>query len=383
MRKIYFATVISVFICFSLFFSTGMNAQGCVAVRPMSCSGVGYANGSALLPKGHFQLSTTYRYFKSYKHFRGDVEEEERVEDGTEVINTAHSMDIGMTYAITDRFNISQNIPLIYFDRSSLYEHYGNATSTNPDQKRFHTGAAGVGDIRFTASYWLIKPGKDSSGNISIGGGIKLPTGNSYVTDEFHRRTADGRDSTILKPVDQSIQLGDGGWGFVIETQGFCKFGERLAGYYNGFYMFNPQNVNKTPNRSPLATTGDNMITNYHSIADQYMFRFGMNFQVMKDKGLYVSLGGRAEGIPAKDRIGKSDGFRRPGYIISVEPGLNFQKGNHTFVLNIPVALYRNRVKNTYDLADPDGLRHGDAAFADYLINFTYLYKFGKSHHDM
>jgi hypothetical protein len=349
----------------------------------MGCSGVGYSNGSALLPKGHFQLGTTYRYYKSYKHFRGDVEEHERVEAGTEVINLANSMDISMTYAVTNRFNISQNIPFISYGRSSLYEHYGNSETANPDQMRFHTSAAGVGDIRFTGNFWLFKPGKDSSGNISIGAGIKMPTGNSYVTDQFHKRTSDGRDSIIIKPVDQSIQLGDGGWGFVFETQGFWKMGRRGSFYFNAFYMFNPQDVNKTPNRNPLATSGDNLITNYHSIADQYMARFGMNYQILKNHGLYASLGGRAEGIPARDVIGKSNGFRRPGYIISVEPGLTFQKGNSTFVLNVPIALYRNRVKNTFDLADPLGLRHGDAAFADYLINFTYLYRFGKSHDGM
>lgn len=370
-------------ITFSLLFSHQLFSQGCVAVRPMSCSGVGYSNGSALLPKGHLQFGATYRYFKSYKHFRGDVEEHERVEDGTEVINLAHSMDLSLVYAITDRINLSQNIPLIYYDRSSLYEHYGNSETANPDRLRFHTGAAGVGDIRFTGNYWLFKPGKDSSGNISIGAGIKLPTGNSYVTDEFHKRTSDGRDSIIIKPVDQSIQLGDGGWGFVLETQGFWSMGKRLSMYFNAFYMLNPQDVNRTPNRSPLATSGDNMITNYHSIADQYMARYGMNYRVLNNHGLFASLGARAEGIPAHDLIGKSNGFRRPGYIISVEPGLSYQKGHSTFVLNVPVALYRNRVKNTYDLADPAGLRHGDAAFADYLINFTYLYRFGKKHDGM
>jgi hypothetical protein len=380
MKKTTFPAISAFLFLVTFLISGKISAQGCVAVRPMSCSGVGYSNGSALLPKGHFQVSASYRYFKSYKHFKGDSEQKERVEDGTQVINTANSMDISLTYAITDRFDISQNIPLINYDRSSLYEHYGNSITSNPDQLRFHTQSSGVGDIRFTGSYWLLKPGKDSSGNISIGAGIKLPTGNAYVTDEFHKRTSDGRDSVVIKPVDQSIQLGDGGWGYILETQGYWKLCKSASFYFNAFYMFNPQDVNQTPSRSPLATTGDNVITNYHSIADQYMARVGINWHILQHQGFYASLGGRAEGIPAKDVIGKSNGFRRPGYIISVEPGLSYQKGNSTFVLNVPVALYRNRVKSVYDLADPTGARHGDAAFADYLINFTYLYRFGQMH---
>ena len=143
--------------------------------------------------------------------------------------------------------------------------------------------------------------------------------------------------------------------------------------------MFNPQNYNKTLNRGTLV--GVDPLIAYHSIADQYMIRFGLNLKPLSKQNLFFNLGARYEGIPAKDLIGKSEGWRRPGYIVSVEPGITYLKGKATFVLNVPIALYRNRVKNTYDLADPAGLRHGDAAFADYLINFTFLYRFGKSNH--
>ncbi len=379
MKKAYFPVIFSIFLCSLFLMSTELNAQGCVAVRPMSCSGNGYSNGSALLPKGHFQLAANYRYFQSYKHFRGDVEEHERVEAGTEVINTTHSVDFSATYALTSQVNLSLNVPLIYNHRTSLYEHYGNSPTANPEQKRFATQSQGLGDMRLSASYWLFKQGKDSLGNIAFGAGLKMPTGNSNVQGTFHRRTPSGGDSTITKGVDQSIQLGDGGFGFTIEMQGYRKFGSRLSLYYNAFYLFNPQNVNKTVNRTVFNSASDYIIR-YHSIADQYMARVGMNFKIMENQGLFVNLGGRAEGIPYKDIIGKSEGFRRPGYIVSVEPGVTYFSGKHTFVVNVPIALYRNRVKSVYDRSDPNVTRHGDAAFADYLINFTYLFRFGKSH---
>src|SRR5688572_25202459 len=76
--------------------------QGCVAIR--SYSGCGSASGaSAFLGKGEFLLGSNFRYFKSYKHFRGTHEEVERVENGTEVINKSGFLDFTLNYGITKR----------------------------------------------------------------------------------------------------------------------------------------------------------------------------------------------------------------------------------------------------------------------------------------
>jgi hypothetical protein len=139
--------------------------------------------------------------------------------------------------------------------------------------------------------------------------------------------------------------------------------------------MFNPRNVNTTLNKGTLV--GIDPLIAYQSVADQFAVRFGLNY-ALPVHGLSFSLGGRAEGVPAHDAIGKSEGFRRPGYIISVEPGLLYVRGNTNFAVNVPYALYRNRVKSVYDLADPLGKRQGDAAFADYLINFSVSHRFSK-----
>ena len=349
--------------------------QGCVALRPMSCTAGDHANRSGLLEAGQWQASGTYRYFRSYKHYRGDVEQEERVELGTEVINTANSIDLSLTHAWTDRLTFSANLPIISYARSSLYEHYGNSTTANPSRARFSTEAQGIGDLRVSGLYWLFDPMDDSAGNVAIGSGIKLPTGNSNVQDDFHKRTSDGRDSIVHRAVDQSIQLGDGGWGFTMELQAYRGLWNRASLYFNGFYLFNPTNVNSTLTSGRL--TGVDPLIAYHSVADQYSARLGVNYMVLPEQNIAVTLSGRVEGIPAHDVFGKSEGFRRPGYIVSFEPGITFMRGNSSFVLNLPVALYRNRVKSTFDLADPTGQRHGDAAFADYLVNVTLLHRFG------
>ncbi|CCH01701.1 hypothetical protein FAES_3694 [Fibrella aestuarina BUZ 2] len=346
-------------------------AQGCVAVRHMSCAAPGGANSADYFKQrsGRWQVSAGYRYFRSHRHFVGDVEQKQRYEQGTEVVNISHGIDLGVTYMPSLRWQVSVNLPLQYNDRSSLYEHYGNAVSTNPEQKRFHTGSQGIGDLRISGSYWLKNPASLPKANLAIGLGVKLPTGNYAVTDDFHKRTKEGADYTINKPVDQSIQLGDGGVGVSLESQGYWQVGKQLAVYANGFYLFNPRETNGVV-RSPEATTID-LVTGTFSVADQFAARLGVSESIRLVPGLSVMLGGRVEGVPAIDAFGGSSGFRRPGYIVSVEPGLAYMRHKYAAALTVPVAAYRNRTKSYSDRLDPLGVRQGDAAFADYLISFN------------
>lgn len=118
------------------------------------------------------------------------------------------------------------------------------------------------------------------------------------------------------------------------------------------------------------------------SCPDQYAAQIGTYYQT-KIHGLSAYLGGRLEGVPATDIIGKSSGYRRPGYAVSVEPGLNFGTGHFAFNLSVPVAVVRNRTQSYEDKVrtqERGTYTHGDAAFADYLLNFAISYRFGGGH---
>lgn len=348
-------------------------AQGCVAVRHMSCAAPAGSSSAFFKQRtGHWQVSAGYRFYESYKHFVGDVEQKQRVEQGTQVINTAHALDLGITYMPSLRWSVSVNLPVQINDRSSLYEHYGNpaaGSGINPDANRFHTKSKGIGDLRISTSYWLINPAKLPKTNLAVGVGVKLPTGDYAVTDQFHKKTKEGADYTVTLPVDQSIQLGDGGVGASLELQGYSQLTGGLTAYANGFYLFNPRETNGVK-RNPTATTID-LVTGEFSVADQFAARLGLSQSIGFVPGLAVMLGGRVEGVPAKDAFGGSLGFRRPGYIVSVEPGFSYMKHGYSAALTVPVAVYRNRTRSYADQLDPLGLKHGDAAFADYLISFN------------
>lgn len=335
-------------------------AQGCVAIRHMSTNyGVGT---SSFLQKGQWQLTASARYLHSFRHFSGTQEQKQRLEQNTEVINRTTSLDLGLTYAITDRWNLNVTLPLVYSERSSLYEH---------DRINRHSSfAKGIGDVRIGASYWLF-PTSQVTHNLSLGLSVKVPTGQYNAMSTFYTVTG-----PQTRPVDQSIQPGDGGVALSLELAGFKRLGAKTYVGVNGFYMVNPRNTNGTrtfrETLSPLLANESIM-----SVPDQYLVRAGITQSV--GTGFSAMLNGRIEGIPVRDLIGKSDGFRRPGYIISIEPGVSYMWAKNILLLNVPIALQRNRLQSLTDKqrqAETGTHQQGDAAFADYLPMLTYVRRF-------
>jgi hypothetical protein len=337
-------------------------AQGCVAVRNMSSCSLGL---DSLSSGKSLQISLNYRYFRSYKHFRGDHEEVERVENGTEVINDDNSVILGLNYSFNSKFSVAVSLPYLFINRSSLYEHWGNS----PGNPRFHTSSKGLGDVRIVG-YYNVKSTHRS--RLTFGAGLKLPTGKKDYNDYFHKRAKNGTDSLIYKVVDQSIQPGDGGLGVILEGNYSKAIGSRFQYFADGMYMLNPKNTNGV-----LRSTSPSSVPrgNEFSVSDQFMARTGMRYAV---KAFQFGLGGRVEGIPARDLIGENDGFRRPGHIVSAEASASFAKGPHIVAVNFPYALYRNRIRSVLDVQRTvaEGNRqHGDAAFANWLISITYAYR--------
>jgi hypothetical protein len=347
-------------------------SQGCVAVRHMSSAAGSGANSTSMMRPGQWQVSAGMRSLYSHRHFVGTEYQEGRTIANTEVKNWSQGMDIGITYSVTDRLSVSVNIPLASNLRDSKYEHYGNGTTAAPNPY-FTTKSAGLGDIRVGASYWLLDPMKHMNGNVSLGLGIKAPTGNSNVQGEFHKLDTEKKDYIQTKAVDQSIQLGDGGWGINLEIQGYQAITSNASFYYNGFYMLNPQNTNDTYANPLTKENVQNPITVKHSISDQFAARAGVAYALFPKYGIAVSFGGRVEGVPALDILGLSEGFRRPGYIISIEPGISYMNKKNTFALNLPIATTRNRTRSYSDLKYGG---QGDAAFADYFLSATYSHRF-------
>ena len=67
-----------------------------------------------------------------------------------------------------------------------------------------------------------------------------------------------------------------------------------------------------------------------------------------------------------RDLIGSSDGFRRPGSIISIDPGIMYAYRRTTLSVNGPWAVYRNRPPSVPEIQNH--ITNGDAFFADYTV---------------
>ena len=302
---------------------------------------------------GEWQASLTSRWLHSQRVFSEDSEFTLPKQRGAEPINDAQFIDLSVQYTLSPRFSVGLTLPFSFAVRSTSYEH--------DNRTRHETSAGGLGDIRLTANYWLLDPAKNPKGNILLGLGPKFPTGDYNAKDYFY--TAIGPK---FRAVDSSIQPGDGGFGFGADLVAFRQFSPRWQGYFQGSYLFNPQDTNGVP-----VIGGPPSIVSITSIADQYSARFGVSYTLVQDWGLSVSLGPRMDGVPATDALGESNGFRRPGYAISIEPGITWVKNGWTVSLTAPVAFYRNRIRSHEDkrISAITGVQHvGDGAFADFYI---------------
>ena len=347
---------------FILLTQSNVFAQGCVAIRSTGGLCAMDEHPDSALKNGQWLYNNNGRYYQSGTHFVGKAEQYQRFALHNNVINTVESDDNTITRIFNDRWSVSATLPFIVNRRSQL------AGST-----RFSTHSAGLGDIRAAAYYWLFNPAKIHNFNVQMGLGIKFPTGNDDVQDYFLQSNG----TRILAPVDQSIQLGDGGTGYTFELNTFYNLSHTFGFYGNFFYLSNPMDVNGTATSVGTASATKIAITSdVESVPDQVLIRAGASLSVKK---FDFTLGFRDDCLPVKDLIGESDGFRRPGRILSAEPGVTYKLKNIALYAFVPIAIIRDRTQSVPDIRQTEltGVyTHGDAAFANYVVNVGFTVKF-------
>jgi hypothetical protein len=330
------------------------HAQGCVAAHspqpiisgldPGSQASAHHSAGTGWLHG--LTITTGFRTYSSYRHYIGTVYQEQRQTEHSAVVNHVDLFELDLNYQLTPRLSVIASIPAMEATR------HGQSTDMN------YYRSGGIGDITAGVQTWLFRPPTENHGNIAISGQLKLPTG---INDAKGTKTS-SNGSTQIVPFDESIQPGDGTWGFALATEAYHPVIWKTTAYFTGSWLFSPQDTTgvATFRKQP----GENVI----SATDQYLWRGGFSRPVTGLKplrGLALSMGGRMEGVPVRDAFGKSNGFRRPGYVISIEPGLMYSRGAYMLNVSGPWAMERNRKTSVTDLAN--GI-HGDAAFADYTI---------------
>ena len=299
-----------------------------------------------------WSIGIGYRYQPSSRHFIGTVEQKQRETAHTQIQNIYHLFDISLERQLTSRFSATASLPVLSAYRDQLYVPVGQFR------------VSGIGDMTVGGRAWIRRPPAEEGGNLALGVSLKLPTGRDDATGA----AKDARGQPLVATADQSIQAGDGGVGFAIDVQAYRPVWFRSILYFSGTYLFNPRDTNG------VNSTRIRFRETVNSVPDQYLARGGISHGVPGVPGLVVTFGGRWEGVPVRDLLGRSNGFRRPGYAISADPGFLFARWGYVFSCNVPWAIERNLRRSVPEIAN--GFRDGDAAFADYLLILGFSRRF-------
>ena len=324
--------------------------QGCEPIRFTTPVSLG-CEGQAYQPSREWQVTVAYRRLVSNEWFVGTEESSRLAPGGTSPVFRIHTVVGGVTYAFTDRFRLGLSVPFST----------GSFTRVWPDGARHEQTARGIGDVTLLGEAWMLAPRAHERGNVSLGLGVKAPTGSHTVGDKFYAASG-----AVDYPADQTIQPGDGGWAVILQAQGFRQLTDRLYGYGFASYMASPRSESDV---RTIPTTGP-----YWSVPDVYSVRLGAAFSVLPDQGLSVSLGARADGIPVRDLLGGGDATtaKRSAFILYADPGVSFTRGPGTFTASVPSRSYVNRRKSVLEQRT-NGLNAG--GFAKYLVFLSYAHR--------
>jgi hypothetical protein len=318
--------------------------QGCVAIRNVTglSPDLLFEN---IKPDDKLIVSLTGRYFEAPKAYR-----DKNFFADTLVRNKLFTLNFSALRLLKNGWSLGVSIPVAANSRKNFSDHGGLSM---PKQT---TRAFGLGDIRLNVNKWIIDPAAGKKGNAQISLGLKLPTGDFRYQDYFYRKL----DSAVLAPVDQAIQLGDGGLGITTELNAFYSVTTRINIFLSSFYLINPRDQNGVSNlkgRSPSPAQIANNTT-VMSVPDQFNFRSGINYDFRK---IVLSAGFRYEKIPAKDLIGGNRGFRRVASISSAEGGLIYKMKNSLLFANLGIPFQRKIKQNKQNDFTPAG-------FANYIF---------------
>jgi hypothetical protein len=291
---------------------------------------------------GEWQVGVAYRRLYADQWFVGTRVDESAAPFGRPLYLDIHSLDVSVAYGVSRQTSLTLTLPFAYGTHSRFYA----------DQQRHRVEAYGLGDVSLVGNHWVLDPATHAGGNVALGLGIKTPSGNNEFEDEFFNA-----DSTVgRRVVDQAIQLGDGGWGFLVQVQAYQRLLPDMSGYVFGSYLVSPREKTAVPAPLPGTTL---------SVPDVYTARAGLAYAAWMTEGLSLNLGLRIDGIPLRDLVGGEDGFRRPGYTLFLDPGLALRRGRSELTFSLPLRLHQDFQQS---LIDRERDFRGGGDLADYLI---------------
>jgi len=305
----------------------------------------------AFLRKGEWEAGVSFRRLYADQWFVGTDVNESAAPFGKPLYLDIRSLDFTVAYGFSRSTSLMLTVPTSTGTHSRFYA----------DGVRHVVSTTGIGDVNSMLTHWLLEPDLHIDGNVAVGLGVKLPIGGNTHKDRYF--AADG--SVSRRVVDQSIQPGDGGVGFIIQSQAYKVLRPSLSVYAFGSYLISARKENEVPSPLPGVSL---------SVPDVYSGRIGLAAALPARTRMSLNLGGRVDGIPLRDVVGGGDdGFRRPGHTLYLDPGFAMKFRRDEFTVSVPVRVRQNFSRSLIDRSI--GFK-GGGDLADYLIFAGYSRRF-------
>jgi hypothetical protein len=278
------------------------------------------------LDKGGWQINAYWSRFRTDETFRGyDVISTSAVFEGGDNLN------LQAAYGLTPKINLTAEVPYV------MHSYWSSVVAGT----RYYQKVHGFGDTVISGRMWLLDTKKNSKQNIGFSLGLRLPTGES----NYQVPWPDSKGNNIInRPVYPAVQPGSGAFGLRLAAQGFRSF-HRFSVYGSGLYLFSLKKQNNTIaygaaiNPAGPAATQENL--RYLTAPDSYQFTGGISTPIPHLKGVSLSFGGQVAGVPVYNVLTTTSGYRQPGYMVSVQPGLAWDMGFSTFYVSVPIRVHQ------------------------------------------
>src|SRR6478672_1377955 len=146
--------------------TTRARAQGCEPIRfttPVSLGG----QGEAYQRKNEWRLTLGYRRLASNQWFVGSEDASSRGPGGQSPVFRINTLVADIAFAPTERLQFHLGVPFSGGSFSVIW----------PDKVRHSQSVKGIGDVSVLGEAWLLSPRGHPGGNVSVGLGLKAPTG--------------------------------------------------------------------------------------------------------------------------------------------------------------------------------------------------------------
>jgi hypothetical protein len=253
---------------------------------------------------------------------------------GTEVTEGATVVDLQAVYGVTHQLSATLDAPV------TLDYHW----STVLAGKRYEDTARGLNDITLSGRYWLFNCNRHTDQNIAFDLGVRMPTGNANSQWPFPNSLG---EDVAERAVFTGAQMGSGAWGIEVGMDGFKTF-SKFAIFGTGAYIFSLRGEDHTlalisaiNPKGPAAIPANER---FNATPDSYLVHAGVAvpLHVPRFPALSALFAGRLQGVPVGNVFGPTIGFRQPGYLFTLEPGLNYDTKLATYSISIPIRTAQN-----------------------------------------